>query len=140
MLYPLSYEGKRLGNARDTALSSLLRQVQNIARCALGPHLGRTITSIHRFCEAIEVIFEQMCVPVESDLRRRMTQHLAKATVGEELDQLGIARHPLFHRISQLGHQLGGQISLIPFARLGYLHCLCWIPTDEAVVDSLSLR
>jgi len=29
----------------------------------------------HRFCEAIEVVFEQMSVPIESDLCRRMTWH-----------------------------------------------------------------
>ena len=75
MLYPLSYEGETSRIARKISLSRILRQVNNVARCALGPHLGRTVTSIHRFCEAIEVIFEEMSVPIESDLRRRMTQH-----------------------------------------------------------------
>jgi hypothetical protein len=37
--------------------------------------LGRTVTRIHRFCEALEVIFEQMCAPIEGDLGRRMNQH-----------------------------------------------------------------
>src|SRR5680860_226366 len=61
----------------------------------------------------------------------------AKATVGEELDQRCAATHSSLHRMGQLGHLLGGQISLIPFARLRYLHRLCRIPPDEAVVDCL---
>ena len=56
MLYPLSYEGEISRIARNISLSGTLGQVNNIVRCALGPHLGRTITSIHRFCEAIEVV------------------------------------------------------------------------------------
>jgi mRNA interferase MazF len=41
----------------------------------LGPHPGRTVAGIHRFGEAFEVIFEQMRVPIGSDLCRRMAQH-----------------------------------------------------------------
>jgi len=59
----------------------------------------------------------------------------AKATVGEELDQLRAATDPLLHRIGELGHLLGRQIPLVPLASLRYLHRLCRIPTDEAVVD-----
>ena len=55
MLYPLSYEGKTLENARNTALFGLSGR----SKTASDVHLGRTITSIHRFCEASEVIFEQ---------------------------------------------------------------------------------
>jgi hypothetical protein len=62
----------------------------------------------------------------------------AKATVGEELDQLCTATYPLLHRIGQLGHLLGRQIPLIPFTRLRYLHRLCRVPPDDAIVDSLS--
>ena len=39
----------------------------------------------------------------------------AKATVGEELDQLCTTTHPLINRIGQVSHLLGCQISLIPF-------------------------
>jgi hypothetical protein len=46
-----------------------------LSRRVSGPPLGRSVSSIHRFCEALEVIFEQMCVPMKSDLRRRMPQH-----------------------------------------------------------------
>ncbi len=60
-----------------------------------------------------------------------------KATVGAELDQLCTAGHPLLHRIGQLGHLLGGQIALIPFAGLRYICRLCRIPPDEAVVLSM---
>ena len=54
MLYPLSYEGELLRIARIYCLFGVLGQVHNVARCAFGPHLGRTVTSIHRFCEAID--------------------------------------------------------------------------------------
>ena len=75
MLYPLSYEGKLLGNPWYVYLSGLLGEVCNTLQSALGPHLGRTVTSVHRFCEAIKVIFEKMCVPVKGNLCRRMTEH-----------------------------------------------------------------
>jgi len=41
-------------------LSGLLGQVHNLAQLAIGPHLGRSVTGIQRFCEALEVIVEQM--------------------------------------------------------------------------------
>ena len=54
-------------------------QISTPAACfdgrSLGPLSGRSVASIHRFCEALEVVFEEMCVPIEGDLRRRMTRH-----------------------------------------------------------------
>ena len=75
MLYPLSYEGRMLRNPWYIYLSGPSGQVRNTVQIGFGPHLGRTVMSIHRFCEALEVIFEEMCVPIESDLRRGMTEH-----------------------------------------------------------------
>ena len=59
----------------SAALFGVPGEVYNIARFAFGPHLGRTVAGIHRLSQAFEVVIEQVRVPIESDLRRRVAQH-----------------------------------------------------------------
>ena len=57
VLYPLSYEGSVFRTTWSSGLFPLLVQVNNVPRFGLGPHLGRTVPSIHRICEVLEVVF-----------------------------------------------------------------------------------
>ena len=57
VLYPLSYEGLIFQTTWSSGLFPLLVQVNNVPRFGLGPHLGRTVPSIHRISEVLEVVF-----------------------------------------------------------------------------------
>ena len=55
MLYPLSYEGEMSRMARIPGLSGVLGRSITLSDV----RLGRTITSIHRSCEASEAISDR---------------------------------------------------------------------------------
>ncbi len=80
MLYPLSYEGKMLRTPWYVYLSGPFRQVEDVLRmkissnrvwAAPGPHSNEH----DQFYEALMVIFEETCAPIEIDLCREMTEH-----------------------------------------------------------------
>ena len=85
MLYPLSYEGLRWSTPWSSSLFLLLLHGEDFARFGIGPHLGRTVTSIHRICEVLEVVLIEG-VPVQGDLSG-MSEH-SQAFSGQPLRSL----------------------------------------------------
>jgi hypothetical protein len=60
VLYPLSYEGVSLQTPWSGGLFPTPFPVYNAAGFGLGPHLGRTVTSIHAVGQGLKVVIEQM--------------------------------------------------------------------------------